>query len=416
MIERDAFELRLHAAVRDYAGRISSELDPVELAHRIAAAEPRRRGLTGALRWPTPAVPRRAVVLFLLAVVLAAMAAGMLVVGSQPAPKFPTVLPPVGATFVCPPESTPDEPGPVEQARPVSPRLAAFDRRAGKLVVLTAAGDGPGRTVGIETWAFDVCTNTWTQMHPSREPSSIEWRPLVYDINSDLSILVSSGKVWAYDLQTDTWSEKGVAPANATLWAYDPRSGLVVAARYDVPSDLWDYDVENDTWTPIRQPIGPSDSNPPYVVYDVSVDRIIAPGAEAPLFDLRAGTWSRSGAQMPTIIAGYGMQAPNIVFDEAAGRTIVFGNGRMIAYDATADRWEILLQGSPVVYADGLDLGPDRHSFQDGKPVAYDPVNRRLIGWDSGDADQEGLAGYDLVNHQLTVLVEPGEGQAAPSP
>jgi hypothetical protein len=416
MIERDAFELRLHAAVRDYAGRISSELDSVELAHRIATKERRPHGLTGALGWRMATIPRRTWVLLLLAALVTAMAAAMLVVGSQPAPKLPSVLPPVGETFVCPSGSTPDEPGPVEQARPVSPRLTAFDRRAGKLVVLTAAGDGPESTVGIETWAFDVCTNTWTQMHPSREPSSIEWRPLVYDINSDLTILVSSGKVWAYDLQTDTWSEKGVAPANATLWAYDPRSGLVVAACYDAPPDLWGYDVETETWTPIRQRIGPSDSNPPYVVYDASVDRIIAPGAEASLFDLRAGTWSRSGAQMPSIIAGYGMQAPNIVYDEAARRTIVFGNGRIIAYDATADRWEILQQGSPVVYADGLDLRPDRPSFQDGKPVAYDPVNRRLIGWNSDDADQEWLAAYDLANHQLTVLVEPGNGQGAPSP
>jgi hypothetical protein len=405
MTERDAFEVRFHAAVRDYAGHIATDLDAVEFASRIASSAPRRHGVVSTVQWRGAAIPRRAWVPLLLAGLLGALVGGLLIAGAQPQRKLPAVLPPVGTTFTCPPGSTPDKPGPVDQARPVNPGLAAFDRRAGRLVALTAVGGG------VETWTFDVCANTWTQMHPNREPSSLDWRPLVYDVDSDVTILISSGKVWTYDLQADAWSEKGVAPTDATPWVYDPRSGFVVAARYVTPADLWNYDVETDAWIP--QANAPSDSNPPYVVYDASVDRIIAPGG---LFDLRSGTWSTSGAEMPRIIAGYGWQAPKIVYDETAERTVVFGNGRMIAYDATADRWEILQQGSPVVYDDVVDLGPNRLSFQDGTFVAYDPVNGRLIGWYRRDADQEGFAAYDLASRQWTVLLEPGKGQATPQP
>ncbi len=202
MTDRDAFELRVHAAVRDYAGRVSSDLDPVELAHRIAAGELRRRGFATTLGWRSLAVPRVAWALLLLAALLSAVVAGMLIVGSQPMPRLPAVLPPVGTRYACPPGSTPDEPGPVDQARPFMPSQMVFDRRAGKLVALSGLS-GPDI---YETWTFDVCTNTWTRMRPVPEIAGTG-RGFVYDVDSDLTIMVSSsGDVWAYDLQADTWT------------------------------------------------------------------------------------------------------------------------------------------------------------------------------------------------------------------
>jgi hypothetical protein len=160
MTERDAFELRFAAAVRGYVARVSSDLDPVDLAHRIAAAEPRRRGLAGSLARRGVAIPRAAWVVLLAAGLLAALVGGTLLVGSQLQRRLPALLPPVGTTFACPPGSTPDKPGPVDQARPseVSHLSMAFDRRAGRLVAVVDVDDA------VETWTFDVCTNTWTRM------------------------------------------------------------------------------------------------------------------------------------------------------------------------------------------------------------------------------------------------------------
>ncbi len=59
MTERDVFEARLQAAVHGYVGRVSSDLDPVELANRIAVTAPRghRRAAiqSGGARLPSPA-------------------------------------------------------------------------------------------------------------------------------------------------------------------------------------------------------------------------------------------------------------------------------------------------------------------------------------------------------------------------
>ena len=327
------------------------------------------------------------------------MGAEMLVIGSRPQLELPVVAPPVGQVFACPPGSTPSKPGPVNQARPAG-GVIGFDRQAGRLVAIASVD-------GVETWTFDVCRNTWTEMHPDRQPSSFGWGAhLVYDVDSDLTIGVSSGKVWAYDLQADTWTEKGVTPIDATLWDYDAVSGLVIAAKDASPIELWHYDVETDTWTPIDQVNGPA-----YVqafAYDASVDRIVAyaAGLETWLFDIRTGTWSRSGAVTPEIASG--MAGPNIVYDETAERTVVFGNGRLATYDATADRWEILIERGPRQSWEELPLC-----------MVYDPVNRRLLGCgypEDGAAYQANvIQAFDVATRQWTLLLGSGEERPTPS-
>jgi len=104
--------------------------------------------LAAALRPRRAAVPRLAWILLLTAGLLAALAVGVLVVGSQPVRKLPAVAP----SFTCPPGSTPDAPGPVDRARPPSSGFMAFDRGFGKIVLVGSRGNP------VETWTFDVCT------------------------------------------------------------------------------------------------------------------------------------------------------------------------------------------------------------------------------------------------------------------
>jgi hypothetical protein len=388
MAERDPSELDLAAAFRVYLEDAPTQVRPTDLARQFATAYPHGRTRIGA--WRFAAVPRLAW-LVLLAALLAALVGGALLVGSQQR-RLPAVVPPVGQLFECPPRSNPDKPGPVDQARPPDYGVMAFDRRAGRLVALADAGDG------VETWTFDVCTNTWTQMHPNRVPSSSEWPQLVYDVDSDTTIFASYRSVWAYDLQTDSWTEKRVAPTDAYFIAYDPVSGRVIAGNYD-PAALWEYDVETDAWTPIRPANGPEVYGP--FAHDASVDRMVMyaegpGGSETWLLDLRTSTWSQSGAEMPAVVGW--MVAPGMVYDEAAERTLVLGRTPLTAYDATADRWEILAE-QPY---------PD--------PSVYDAANQRLVGWGMGGNDLPGgtVVALDLATREWTVLLEPGEGQAAP--
>ena len=397
MAELDRFEARFVAAYRRYLAEAPVEVDAVAVARQVAAAAPRRHALSGfrpfglspAFAWTV-----------LLAALLAALVGGALLVGSQR--KLPAVLPPIGQVYECPPGTDPDEPGPVDQARPpVSPWAIAFDRRAGKVIALAASTEGSQTDNGLQTWTFDVCTNTWTRMHPDREPPGGGLSRLVYDAASDLTIGIHepegpdprTGRVWAYDLEADTWTEHGVAPTFDTGF-YDPVSGLVVGG---VAEDLWYYDVATDAWTPISQATRWEGLGRSMYAYDASVDRIVVYTqgervAETRLFDLRTGTWSRSAAETPSIEGG-GMWGGGhtIMYDEAAERTVVAGAFQWGAYDVTADRWEIIYERDPP--------GPAV------QPWAYDPVNRRLLVWGSGYGD---IVAFDLVTREWTVLLEPG--------
>jgi len=390
MTERDAFEVRFAAAVRGYAGHVASDLDPVELAHRIAASEPRRHGFAAALTWRGLAIPRRAWILLLLAALLTALVAGMLVVGSQPLRKLQAVVP----AFTCPPGTNPDKPGTVDQARPViGDGIAAmvFDRHAGRIVLLAQVASG------AETWTFDVCTNTWTRTHPDREPALADPTHVIYDIDSDAAIAIDGQSTWVYDLAANTWTRMSVIPVvrqwNVMTWTYDPVSGLVIAAD---ASALWSYDVETDTWAWISSV--PWRAGTGELAYDASVDRIVAYARYARpemwLFDIRNGTWKGSGAETPLVVCGMGWPHPLVVYDEAAERTVVSCN-ITVAYDAAADRWESLVEpGGSFPFS------------------VYDAVNKRLVGL--GETKDAVLA-FDLATRKRIVLLEPSEGQPAPS-
>jgi len=439
MTERDAFELRFAAAVRDHIGRVRSDLDPGELAHRIAAGSPRRHWFAPALVLRSVTVPSRVWVLLILAALLTGLVAAMLVVGSRP-PELPAVVQPIGPQFACPAGTNPGEPGPAGQARPVwgqanVPEMA-FDSKHGKLVAI--ADDG--------TWTFDVCTNTWAQLHPSIQPPGAN--SLVYDVDSALTVASDNARrMWAYDLEANTWTEKGRAPfdtwvfGDIRLWFYQPSSGLVVALEDDRLDDTlgsapWGYDVEADRWTQLRKGtpvvIG---SHYEFFAYERSADRVDAYvsvwgsagrlgdwlfDARMWLYDVRTGTWSRTGALAPPVFnAGWWGFSPGIGYDEAAEQTVMLGQGYLATYDATADRWETLFEapseGAPATCG-------TRPECRQMPSMVYDPVNERLIVYGGhtstvgGEVWPDGLMAFDTQTGDWTVLLEPSEGSLAPRP
>jgi hypothetical protein len=383
MAEMDPFERRVAVTLLGYADEAAPTLDAASVARRAALAHP-RRAAAGLLPWRLVAIPRVAWVL-LLAGLLLAVIGGALVVGSQLQRKLPPrVAVSFGPVPTCPPSSNPDKPGPVDQARPpyLSWTAMAFDRHAGRLIAVMGDADG----LAPETWTFDVCTNTWAQMHPNREPPSLEGE-LVYDVDSSVTIGVSSGKAWVYDLQANTWTEKGAAMGTPRF--YDPVSGLVVASTFE-STDLWNYDVDTNAWTPIHHANGPGSDG--LLAYDASVDRVVVDASDDVgtwLFDIRTGTWSRSGVDPPVFSEGW--SEPAVAYDEAAERTVFYGNVRWAAYDAAADRWE--------------SLGGDGLPGQ----LVYDAVNRRLVSNGGGT-----VGAFDLATREWTVLLEPDLSESDP--
>jgi hypothetical protein len=302
----------------------------------------------------------------------------------------------------CPAGSNPNLPGPVDQARPLQDYgfLTAMDRHSGRVIA--------GVYGGVDTWAFDVCTNTWTRAtrrhsYPEAKPSA-----LVYDADSDLVVAVGAF-VDAYDIDTDTWQRLGETPFGAGSNAravYDPVSGLIVA-RDIASSEMWAYNVDTDTWTPIRQgPISPpgtsqaidSDGDQHFYAqlhaYDANTDRIVlyladnfggsgvwdGSGDEMTwTYDLRAGEWTIEETVTPELgVGAYSSPPGKAAYDEAAQLTVITGDGVVAGYDSTRHEWEILWENPPSERAGNGGMSTGLHN-RFGDTIVYDPTNDRII-------------------------------------
>lgn len=275
------------------------------------------RGATGVRWWRGPAVAAAVIaVVLLIAVPLAMLTGGGRSVDDGVASDLTpegwspvlalTSARPVEPGIACSGIAESDLPGPEEQDRPDSDlwgnQAASFDLRTGRVVHIDRSG---------ETWTFDVCTNTWRQMHPvfvgpgPGEPrsaysdSGVLWDEveLVYDADSYRTVAIGVETIAVYDANTDTWTYRriplehsGQGSAGAV---YDPVSGLVVA---QVPQQgVVAYDVDTDTWTdvgtllcsrrmiydPARERWSPAEPGPCYpflIGYSADVDRLIFVG------------------------------------------------------------------------------------------------------------------------------------------
>ena len=409
MSELDGFETRFAVAYRRYLDEAPTDVDPASVARTVAAAQVRARSLA----WPWALRPAPELAwLVRLALLLASLSAALLFVGSQQQRQLPAVMP----AFACPPGSTPDAPGPVDQARPPSGSAMAFDRAFGK-IVLVGLPEGGG---AVETWTFDVCTNTWTRMRPASEPYFGFMGMLAYDTAARQTISVFPARqAWAYDLASDTWTMRADAlNVRGVRLAYDSAVARVVALQVGSPHRMWSFDGVADAWEPVEQdqdvwPV-PSDSTDPQplLAYDASVDRLVSYyQGDVRLFDLRTGTWSPPGTTSPPFGygGGYYSLGGEIAYDEAAQRTVLFNMGYVIAYDAAADRWETLY--GPAV--DGCGVRPECRNLHS---MVYDPVNERLVvygghvhtgavdpGW-WGPSDD--VLAFDTRTREWTVLLE----------
>jgi hypothetical protein len=102
--------------------------------------------------------------------------------------------------------------------------------------------------------------------------------------------------------------------------------------------------------------------------------------------------------------------SPAVAYDEAAERTVIVGQGRTVAYDATAVRWETLFEAT-------LDPGPGacdtRPECRTGSRVVYDPLNERLVTY-GGEAytmclweSPDDVWAFDLATRSWTLVVPP---------
>lgn len=344
---------------------------------------------------------------------------------------------PLPTQATCPPGSDPDAPGPIDQERPANVDGAqAFDRHAGRIIVL--ANDEQPRP---RTWTFDACSNTWQRMDPPEEPGWDDPVTLVYDADSDRTIAFARNRVWSYDLSADRWTKEGELPGSMNFiagWGYGDRtaavyhhpSGLVIV--YDRDS-TWAYDVETDTWTEVAQtpdPSRPAGSGLPHGVTAVAYDRdrnlllaaVAVPDgflddtglrsesqyrswlADAVLeiwaFDPATGSWRLAPSQVPAGVLWsrdgwfYG-PVSRVAFDEASGVTVYMSaDGWVEAYDGQRSWRAFPADGS---MGDGTDVRCDSVD-----PV-YDPLHGRIVCQVYGG----GVSAFATATGQWTWLLKP---------
>lgn len=187
----------------------------------------------------------------------------------------------------------------------------AYDVESDRLVLFGGAEWGrtdEGKHVGLaDTWVFDAGAGTWAEAAPPVSPPGRIDPGFVYDSQSDRLVLFGGhdrlggsvlGDTWAYDTNTNTWTEMTPATSppgrsNGAMW-YDPGADLsfVFGGAADWSSwpplpwmmlggeELWGYDLEADRWTLYRADPNPGYRLTPTAVFDPESGEAILTGGD----------------------------------------------------------------------------------------------------------------------------------------
>lgn len=285
----------------------------------------------------------------------------------------------IGAPAVkrCPAGSNPNVPGPIDQER--GSGAVAFDAQSGVVVAVN----------GTRVWVFDVCTNMWERR--SDIPVAAALRRLVYHPGVDRTFAFSVPSSWAYDVESDRWTEVPVpaAPADLVerlgavfefpaLASVDPDSGRIFLGTGAGAESMFSFDPITGIWTEI-----PFESGPSWLAlatYDPAVQGFVAlvfietpwatiqvldtDGRITPVGDSAELLWS--AAYYPTYMT----------FDEESGRAALFVDGVLTEYDAESEEWLVVWGDPRPEPGSELVAGDLVRSFHS---VVYDSVNHRIL-------------------------------------
>ncbi len=326
---------------------------------------------------------------------------------TQPAGSVPPSATPVSG---CPPGSGTEQPGPPDQARPdlgVMGVLAAMDTTAGRIVANGRQSvDDAGASTPGSTWTFDVGTNTWVDQGAADTGAAapVGLLELVYDEAADRTVGLPTGlaPVWAYDLAGNTWTQVDAEGGGSDWWpivAYDPDRQQVLAWEHHGlhGAMVKALDLETGTWQVLYAQDQASGAAPPgadalimgqvVAAYDTVVHRLILiltnagdleQTGETWAFDPAEGTWEQ-GAPVPNTLPGGYPAGWAAAFDPQQGRTVLFADTAVLAYDAAADTWTTVERGPgwPTgCTVAGVAVDP---TARVGHEMVYDPITGRMI-------------------------------------
>lgn len=258
-----------------------------------------------------------------------------------------------------------------------SPRIApamAYDSESDKVILFGGQTGIKWLTeMDGETWAFDVAAKTWTAMKPHDGPKKSEAASMAYDIESDRVLMYGGlhlghttvGEMWAYDYNTNTWQQMTSGPEDhlGGYIAYDSESDRVILfgglslISWNIFNDTWAYDFNTDTWTEMKLSASPPARNAHGMAYDAESDRVIIFGSAIPpdpyvwAYDYNTDTWEQmpASSEMPGTLDWVSM-----TYDSQADRIILYGGvsgsgefqDKTWAYDYNTNTWTEMKPGT----------------------------------------------------------------------
>jgi hypothetical protein len=164
-------------------------------------------------------------------------------------------------------------PQPVDASDLPSPRIGArmiYDEVNRRVLLFGGAYYDNGYIFYNDLWSYRYETNSWTEIDTADSPGGRFSTPLVYDPDTH-QIIMFSGSVhlddshpmdtWAYDVTTNTWERMSpkVAPKRqyGHYFVYDRlhKRPLMLGGHWSEGENhgytdgLWQYDYGSDTWT-----------------------------------------------------------------------------------------------------------------------------------------------------------------------
>jgi hypothetical protein len=279
---------------------------------------------------------------------------------NTPALPTSTTVPPTATTALISAATITSNEGPELNPSPRGYVSITYDIESDKVILFGGQLPGQDFKSSDETWAYDVASNTWTNMRPASGPPEKAAVDLVYDVESDRVILfggnLGDNDTWAYNYNTNTWTEMAKGPGDHLGYrmAYDSESDrCILFGGLGYPSlklynDTWAYDLNSDTWTEMKPSTSPPARNYHAMAYDTQADRVILFGgggldenmqdialSDTWAYDYNTNTWQeleQGDGEYPS-----GRVYHTLAYNTVADRTILFGG---LAYEGSAGELE----------------------------------------------------------------------------
>ena len=173
----------------------------------------------------------------------------------------------------------------------------AYDSKADRMILfgglnLPMSSDG-SYTYSDETWAYDYQTNTWTDLHPKISPPGLNGFSMIYDEFSDRVLAWiqpendGTNAIWEYDYTKNTWTphhmdKPGFVVSSGAAYVPTIKKTFFfggISVPSETPNnDMWTYDSATNTWAQISASNGPGPRGWATLSYSPKADKLVLIG------------------------------------------------------------------------------------------------------------------------------------------